>query len=75
MLRLRDNPMTPCLYSMYSAEQCPKALAWMAALCAATGKCTDAEAWLIELIGAVVFVKTTSSASAIPALRDTASMS
>lgn len=42
-------------YSMFATEQCPKALAWMAALSAATGRGLDAEAWLVELVGALVF--------------------
>lgn len=67
--------MRTCLYSMFSTEQCPKALAWMAALCAATGHGGDAEQWLVELIEAVVFVKTPAALATVPALRDTASMS
>lgn len=75
MLRLSDNPMPACRYSMFAAEQCPKALAWMAALCVVTDNMKDAEQWMIELIGAVVLVKKTAAVSPIRALRDTASMS
>lgn len=81
MRRLPDNldrdeaAMRTCLYSMFSDKQCPKALAWMAALCAASGNAVEAEQWLVELIGAMVFVKAPSSGAATPALRDTASMS
>ena len=77
MLRLSDNPMLACRYSMFAVEQCPKALAWMAALCLAVDNVNDAETWLIELIGAVVLVKNVRvrSGSNGPALRDTASMS
>jgi hypothetical protein len=81
MRRLPDNrstnetAMRTCLYSMFSTEQCPKALAWMAALCAATGHGGDAEQWLVELIETVVFVKTPTSTTTASALQDTASMS
>lgn len=77
MLRLSHNPMTPCRYSMFAAEQCPKALAWMAALALATGKTADARSWLVELMGAIVLVKAAraSTDSADRAPRDTASMS
>lgn len=54
MLRLSHNPMQARRYSMFAAEQCPKALAWMAALCAATGRDDDAVAWLVELMGVIV---------------------
>jgi hypothetical protein len=63
MRRLPDNldrdeaAMRTCLYSMFSDKQCPKALAWMAALCAAAGRGGDAEQWLVELISAVVFAE------------------
>jgi hypothetical protein len=80
MRRLPDNraseeaAMWTCLYSMFSTKQCPKALAWMAALCAATGRGSDAEQWLVELIGTMVFVQTTATGDAsVPAPRDTAS--
>jgi hypothetical protein len=70
MRRLPDNlsfdeaAMRTCLYSMFSTEQCPKALAWMAALCASTGNGVEAEQWLHELIEAVVFTKTVAPAAA-----------
>jgi hypothetical protein len=75
MLRLSHNPVLTNRYSMFAAEQCPKALAWMASLALAAGQKQDASAWMTELIGALVFVKTTSSASATRELRDSASMS
>lgn len=62
---------------MFAAEQCPKALAWMASLALAAGKTVDARSWLIELVGAIVLVKVARAQpdSAEPAPRDTASMS
>jgi len=79
MRRLPDNlvpAMKPlCFYSMFSAEQCPKALAWMAALCASTGRGHDAEQWLIELIESVLFTHQNVVRPTEIALRDTASMS
>lgn len=78
MLRLSDNPMLACRYSMFAAEQCPKALAWMTALALAAGRTADAQTWMIELIGAVVLVKSVRARAAdgnVPALRDTANMS
>jgi len=80
MRRLPDNrttneaAMRTCLYSMFSTEQCPKALAWMAALCAATGNRVDAEQWLVELIGTVVFAQVSATGDlSAPVPRDTAS--
>lgn len=76
MLRLSDNPMPACRYSMFATEQCPKALAWMAALCAVTDRSRDAGQWLVELIGAVVLVRGhRASSGRVSALRDTADMS
>ena len=82
MRRLPDNrttneaAMRTCLYFMFSTEQCPKALAWMAALCAATGNRVDAEQWLVELIGTMVFAATAPvTGLAAAASRDAASMS
>jgi hypothetical protein len=75
MLRLSDNPMQACRIPMLAAEQCPKALAWMAALCLAGGDTIQATAWMTELIGQVVWVKTRASNGTARALRDTASMS
>ena len=73
---LLDNPVTPTKYSMYSTAQCPKALAWMAALSAATGRNRDAQTWLVELISAVVFVREqTETHEQSPALQDTTDMS
>lgn len=70
--------MTPSRYSMFAAEQCPKALAWMASLALAAGKSADARAWLVELMGAIVLVKglaRTERDPSDPVPRDTASMS
>jgi hypothetical protein len=55
----------------------PKALAWMAALCAATGRMGDAEAWLVELIGEMLLmhVTTAGSGAGAPQSRHTVSMS
>lgn len=75
MLRLSDNPMLACRYSMFAAEQCPKALAWMAALALAAGRTADAQAWMVELISAMVLVKKTSSVATTRETRDSASMS
>ncbi len=77
MLRLSHNPMQACRYSMFAAEQCPKALAWMAALALAAGKPIDAHAWFVELMSAVVLVKGRgrSGGDATRALRDTVGMS
>jgi len=75
MPRLSHNPVLTNRYSMFAAEQCPKALAWMVALALAAGRTADARGWMVELIGAVVLVKTTSSAVATPELRDIANMS
>lgn len=52
---LEEPPVTTCKYSMFASAQSPKALAWMAALALATGHTEDAESWLVELIGAVLF--------------------
>jgi hypothetical protein len=52
---LPKDPVTPCKYSMFSARQCPKALAWMASLALAADRREDAEQWLVEAIGALVF--------------------
>ena len=72
-------PVTPRKYSMFSSTQCPKALAWMASFALAAGKREDAEQWLVEMIGAVLFrVSEPGEASALdhPAPRsDTAGMS
>lgn len=80
MRRLPDNLMLETAvktypYSMYSNEQCPKALAWMAALCVASGHGRDAQTWLVELIGAVVFKRGAVANHAASTSRDTASMS
>lgn len=50
-----ETPVKTCAYSMFSSAQCPKALAWMAALSLAAGRPGDAETWLVELIAAVLF--------------------
>ena len=77
MQRLPDNPVSahPTMltraYSMYSSEQCPKALAWMAALCFAAGRQTDAQAWLVELIGVAMFTRAREAAGTTRAPRDT----
>lgn len=61
MQGLPDNPASDettvkaCNYSMFSASQCPKALSWMAALALAAGKTEDAEQWVVELIGSILF--------------------
>lgn len=77
MLRLSDNPMTPCRYSMFAAEQCPKALAWMASLALAAGRTAEATAWMVELIGSIVLNERvrTGFGTSSPAPRDTASTS
>lgn len=81
MRRLPDNrsineaAMRTCLYSMFSTEQCPKALAWMAALCAANGKGVDAEQWLVELIESVLFTRQSDVRPAGSLPQDTVSMS
>ena len=70
--------MTPTRYNMFAVEQCPKALAWMASLALAAGKSADARAWLVELIGVMVLVKSATRTERDPldqAPRDTASMS
>jgi hypothetical protein len=50
-----ETPVTTCKYSMFSTSQCPKALSWMASLALAAGQVEDAENWLVELIGAMLF--------------------
>lgn len=77
MQRLSHNPMTPTRYSMFAVVQCPKALAWMASLALAAGKRDDARAWVVELIGSVMFVSVVRTAQGLndQAPRDTASMS
>ncbi len=65
MLRLSNNPMTPCRYSMFAAEQSPLALAWMASLALAAGKKGDAQAWMVELISAMVFVQNARARAAL----------
>lgn len=81
MRRLPDNltttetAMRTCLYSMPSTEPSPKALAWMAALCAAAGHGFDAEQWLVELIGAVVFTSPNTVRVTGTAPQDIANMS
>lgn len=59
-------PVTTCKYSMFSSTQCPKALAWMASLALATGRREDAEQWLVELIGAVLFRVTDTGEATSP---------
>jgi hypothetical protein len=66
-LALDETAMRTCLYSMFSTEQCPKALAWMAALSVANGNYQDAEAWIHELIEALVFAKTAAPAHGVAA--------
>lgn len=64
---------------MLAAEQCPKALAWMAALCLASRNVRGAETWLIELIGVMVLKEHRALVSASNetdrARRDTANRS
>lgn len=48
-------PVTPCKCPMFSTTQCPKAFAWMASLALAAGQREDAEHWLVEVIGALLF--------------------
>lgn len=51
-----EDPVTPtCKNAMFSASQCPKALAWMASLALAAGQRDAAEHWLVEVIGALLF--------------------
>jgi hypothetical protein len=50
-----EAPVTTCQYSLFSTSQCPKALAWMASLALAAGRREDAEGWLVEVIGALLF--------------------
>lgn len=61
--------MKACNYSMFSASQCPKALSWMAALALAAGKTEDAEQWVVELIGALLFRVTSAESASSPAAR------
>ncbi len=77
MLRLSHNPVLTNRYSMFAAEQCPKALAWMAALALAAGRTQDARGWMVELIGAVVLTERARIAPGQSDLAplDTASMS
>lgn len=63
-LALDETAMRTCLYSMFSTEQCPKALAWMAALSVANGNYQDAEAWIHELIETLVFAQAKAPAHA-----------
>lgn len=60
---------------MYSNKQCPKALAWMAALCAASGRGHDAQGWLVELIGVIVLSEQSAGYTTASSRQDTASMS
>lgn len=59
---LRDIAVTPRQYSMFSSEQCPRALALMAGLADAAGRRADAGQWLVELIGAIVLAQHRASA-------------
>ena len=54
----------------------PQALAWMAALCAATRRMADAEAWLVELIGEILLAHVSRAVpSGLQGSRRTVSMS
>lgn len=77
MQGLPDNPapddatVKACTYSMFSASQCPKALSWMAALALAAGKTEDAEQWVVELIGALLFSRALSAGAGVDTASET----
>lgn len=50
-----EAPVTTCKFSMFSTAQSPMTLAWMASLALAAGRREDAENWLVEMIGALLF--------------------
>lgn len=59
----RVTTMMPREYSVFSSEQCPRALALMAGLCVACGNNGDANQWLVELVGAVVLSRQRADAT------------
>jgi hypothetical protein len=61
-------------YSMFSRDQCPRALALMVGLSLAAKRNSDAGQWFVELIGALVLRGDRSvdaATAAAPAPRDT----
>lgn len=58
-----EDPVMPCEFPTFSVAQCPKALTWLASLALAAGQRENAEGWLVEAIGALLFRVPDASAS------------